>query len=739
VSRVAAETDPAASTVHFTYDAADRLVGATYPDGTTASLAYTLLDLTSSTDRLRETTTYRYDADRELISATDPLGHTIQQGFNLAGQLDSITDANNHTTTLVLDDQSRLINKQFANGSSVGITYDPSLSLVATVTDALGQTTDYTYNLDNSLAAVSYTANQPTASVSFSYDPAYPRVVSMTDGVGTTTYSYYPVSSPPQLGANQLQSVTSPVAAASTTDTVTYTYDALGRVVGDAINGAAQSIGFDALWRTTSASNPLDSFTYSYADGTARVSEVTSNNGPAAAMTYFGPAGDELLQQMKIATHSGVTSLEQFGYTYNADNNVTSVSLSSPAQLTTYGYDQANRLISGSTPQYAYVYDHASNLTSITPNGPQQTLSYTSTNQITPASYDANGSPTALGGNLYTWDGANRIIGFANSAAHTSSSFTYDGLGRLVRIVDTKNGTLIADHSYFWCGTVRCLAHDNTQSGSPVTKQYFAQGVIASGTPYYYVQDQLASVTQLVSSSGNVAAQYAYDPYGNRTVVTGAVVSDIGYAGYFYHANSGLEFALYRAYDPVHARWLNRDPIGEAGGLNLYAYANGNPISLRDPSGTCPPCVAIYLWLTENAAAIAVAIGIATDVVNDVPNPVSAPVAAAEEGLAGIAAARQLGKQGEAAVCKVADIGPKTRIFINGRSRVPDGLIPDQSLNEVKNVAYQGWTQQLQDYAQYAQDNDLEFNLFVRPGAGLSGPLLDAQSMGLVNIQNIPF
>jgi uncharacterized protein RhaS with RHS repeats len=51
---------------------------------------------------------------------------------------------------------------------------------------------------------------------------------------------------------------------------------------------------------------------------------------------------------------------------------------------------------------------------------------------------------------------------------------------------------------------------------------------------------------------------------------------------------SGLDFAMYRAYDPVHARWLNRDPIGELGGINLYAYVNGNPISYRDPDGEDP-------------------------------------------------------------------------------------------------------------------------------------------------------
>jgi RHS repeat-associated protein len=178
------------------------------------------------------------------------------------------------------------------------------------------------------------------------------------------------------------------------------------------------------------------------------------------------------------------------------------------------------------------------------------------------------------------------IVRFANSANNTGSSFTYDGLGRLVRVVDTHGGTISADHSYFWCGAVRCLAHDNTQAGSPVSTQYFPQGVIASGTSYYYVQDQLGSVIQLVTSSGSVAAQSTCDPYGNLTTVSGTVLPDIGYAGYFYHSLSGLEFTLNRAYDSAHGRWLNRDPIGEYGGINLYAYVGGNPVSNTDPDGT---------------------------------------------------------------------------------------------------------------------------------------------------------
>jgi RHS repeat-associated protein len=295
-----------------------------------------------------------------------------------------------------------------------------------------------------------------------------------------------------------------------------------------------------------------------------------------------------------------------------------------PRTRTKYAYDTANRLVSGligtGSPQYAYGYDHASNLTSITPNGPTESFSYTSTNTITGQTYDANGSPTVLSGNSYKWDGENRIVRFTSSANNTGSSFTYDGLGRLVRVVDTHGGAITADHSYTWCGNVRCLAHDNTQSGSPVSTQYFAQGAIVSGTSFYYVKDQLGSVTQLVTSTGTIASQYTYDPYGNRTTVSGTLVSDIGYAGYFYHAASGLDFTLHRAYDPTHARWLNRDPIGEAGGINLYAYVEENPESNIDPSG---------LFLTSVDAACVISPDLCAEIFGQIAQNAGAMQAAA--------------------------------------------------------------------------------------------------------------
>jgi hypothetical protein len=80
------------------------------------------------------------------------------------------------------------------------------------------------------------------------------------------------------------------------------------------------------------------------------------------------------------------------------------------------------------------------------------------------------------------------------------------------------------------------------------------------------------------------------------------------------------------------------------------------------------------------------------------------------------------GQSGEAAVRGAYNIGPKTAIDIAERTRIPDGLLPDV-LSEVKNVGSLSYTQQLRNFTQFSLDNGLRFDLYVRPGAELSGPL----------------
>jgi RHS repeat-associated protein len=97
----------------------------------------------------------------------------------------------------------------------------------------------------------------------------------------------------------------------------------------------------------------------------------------------------------------------------------------------------------------------------------------------------------------------------------------------------------------------------------------------------------------------------------------------------------------------------------------------------------------------------------------------------------------RVGQAGEAAVRAVFEIGQKVPIQVAGRTRIPDGLT-STVLTEVKNVQSLSNTQQLRDFASYASQNGLRFDLFVRPTTQLSGPLGQAVTNGTINLRTIP-
>jgi RHS repeat-associated protein len=121
-------------------------------------------------------------------------------------------------------------------------------------------------------------------------------------------------------------------------------------------------------------------------------------------------------------------------------------------------------------------------------------------------------------------------------------------------------------------------------SGS-VTAQYFPRGESLSGTSYYCTKDYLGSVRELIDSTGTVQAQYSYDPYGRVSKLQGTLNSDFQYAGYYLHAPSGLNLTLARAYNAQVGRFINRDPIEEQGGTNLYCYVQNDPVVFSDVQG----------------------------------------------------------------------------------------------------------------------------------------------------------
>jgi RHS repeat-associated protein len=129
---------------------------------------------------------------------------------------------------------------------------------------------------------------------------------------------------------------------------------------------------------------------------------------------------------------------------------------------------------------------------------------------------------------------------------------------------------------------------EELDANNNVTNRFYPQGEQISGVSYFYTRDHLASVRELVDSTGAVRARYDYDPYGVRTKLSGDLEAQFGYTGHYYHQPSGLNLALYRAYDAGVGRWLSRDPLKDAEmtqGPNPYAYVQNKPINAIDRDG----------------------------------------------------------------------------------------------------------------------------------------------------------
>jgi hypothetical protein len=97
----------------------------------------------------------------------------------------------------------------------------------------------------------------------------------------------------------------------------------------------------------------------------------------------------------------------------------------------------------------------------------------------------------------------------------------------------------------------------------------------------------------------------------------------------------------------------------------------------------------------------------------------------------------RVGQAGEDAVRAEYDIGTKQTISVNGRDRIPDGLT-DTTLSEVKNVKSLSFSSQLRDFADYAKAHGLKYDLYVRPTTTFSGPLTQAITDHVIDIEYIP-
>ena len=127
-----------------------------------------------------------------------------------------------------------------------------------------------------------------------------------------------------------------------------------------------------------------------------------------------------------------------------------------------------------------------------------------------------------------------------------------------------------------------------------VTASYVRDGNIGgilsrsspSGTSFFHY-DGNGNVVTLSDEQGALAGHYSYDAFGNTLEVVGprAQHNPFRFSTKELHAASGLYDYGLRFYSPGTGRWLNRDPIRESGGLNIYAMVGNDPVNGSDEYG----------------------------------------------------------------------------------------------------------------------------------------------------------
>jgi len=168
-------------------------------------------------------------------------------------------------------------------------------------------------------------------------------------------------------------------------------------------------------------------------------------------------------------------------------------------------------------------------------------------------------------------------------------SYVYDALGR--RVSKVVQGGTPTQYLYDGMNTVQ-----ETQGSdiNPIlvglaVDERFARNDVTGRT--YYMSDAFNSTLALTDTTGAIRQQYSYDPYGNVTQndTTSGFTNPYQYTGREADT-AGLYYYRARYYSPMTGSFISEDPAGFAGGQNsFYAYAAGNPISFRDPSGKFLP------------------------------------------------------------------------------------------------------------------------------------------------------
>jgi RHS repeat-associated protein len=586
-------------------------------------------------------------AGGNLLQSTDALGHATAFQFDAYGLTSTATMANGATYRVAHDVMSRESTITDPRSGTAIHTYS-ALGLTRTV-DALGQTyafdlnawgltvawhdlagasrVDSTYYDMNGNARRLLTRRGDTITVT--YD-ALGRILSRSarpdSGFPAETFRY---------GLNGAWVV---AVNANAYDSINFDQAGRATSVSQTINGITyqMSYGYDTHGRLVSRSAPTggtyETFVYNplhgqldtvCALGTCVAYGRDAELNPDS-ITYNAGLSSPWLQRqyfdsLHMVTHDSFNVAQlnnDFGATWTYDSLghiVRAVTPTTGSLLPKYfSYDAAGQLTNACTQngqfcwnEYgsvlaAYSFDASGNRSDHARVSPGNRVWFFNNDS---ASYDPNGSVVwkkgmgasypwnSLDTTLLQWNGAGQLTRVEwwthGMPTHTVDTMLYDALGH--RVAKSKNGS----RTWFLYDGDR-VAMDIDGATNATVAEYAWTGagdLLGMRTPLFtsvaITTPMNGTVVGLAAAQGGAEIK-RYDvlatPWSQQSTDTGTVVR-FRMGGQEYDQEIGLYHLGDRYYDPTMGRFLSEDPIGVAGGLNLYVYTSNDPMSGRDPTG----------------------------------------------------------------------------------------------------------------------------------------------------------
>ncbi len=498
-------------------------------------------------DRL---TVYGYDGANQVTSVHEGVGapddrYTARYGYTPNGKIASTLDANTNATWYVYDGQDRLL-REWHSDKNNGLTQSP---------------TDYTdYAYDNN-SNVLYERRRDGTVFQNDWDALNRLKFAYRADDSSTAYTY-----------DNLGQVRS---AVSGSKYINNSYDAFGRWYAESDDIGYMVENHDEAGRTWQVYNNIGANTaYSY-NAQGDLTGLSDGGGAGLAGLLY----DNLGQRALITRPNGVFTF----YNFDAISRLTYLTQDLPGSdkdvQIALTYNPAGQIRTRGVNNGAYDY--------VEGYGVVRPYSNNALNQVTQSGgqaidYTATGNLRSDGarGITYGYDNVNRLTS-ATPSGQGTASLTYDPLDRL-RSTTPAGGS---QTRYRYDGDAIISEHD---SYGGVKSYVYGPGVDEPLISYgpagrqFPIADERGSIIALTNDQGAAVAVNTYDAYG----VPGTNNQGrFQYTGQAWLPEAGLYHYKARAYSPTLGKFLQPDPIGIAGGMNLYGYVGADPVNSIDPSG----------------------------------------------------------------------------------------------------------------------------------------------------------